>query len=535
MVTVIIPTSNTAIDYLCWCLFSLALRGEDVSRVIVNINGPDERYTSVYSQNLKQRFVEEFKDVAPFEVILMRTWSRVGFAQPIKQALPLVETDHYVIMQDDVFITDPDWVKQGLNKDTDIVVAWPKYKDQFNFSRPTLIFPRSNLQFVMAKKEITEWDEYYFQQSFDFHRWKYAKDFITHYQQKCQTGIGEGYHYLRTEDGNVYVLNAWDKEPNYKSLHYPPGFMIFPNKSTSFWDAHTICHLSGRSIRPPETVDVVDGNIFLPEIDSLEREIRRSKYSLLYNRYSDYAKKRRPEIVFLKESSTKFSSPEKKVLVCLGLYKRYFYANCFIESYHQSDKQNSKLMVLHHLDQVDYSKIKVDTTKVDWYILKPNLGTCAGVVQYTMGLDIDWDYFISCTDDSVILNKDFIQRMIAPFEDESVGITYAKVPNLIKEYSDSIKTGNFCIKKSVANMLRFNSYPELQKDDLFNFEHGAECMSNQIREAGYKTVEVSDALTEYYFTWERISQTFDLSNLSKFCNLDESDLFDGKNIMVQNH
>lgn len=173
-VTAIIPTSNAPIECLLWSVFSLLLRSKPngmLEHFCVNINGPDERTGDPKPQDIKQKFLEELRDMEwfhvnnsssrPMPLTVIRAWSRVGYAETLEMALSWVHTDSYLCMHDDVIITNTEWDKELKDKfysDPNVALAYaPKLLDcdcdyAIHRGMYLLRLPQINTAFLAAKK-----------------------------------------------------------------------------------------------------------------------------------------------------------------------------------------------------------------------------------------------------------------------------------------------------------------------------------------------------------------------------------------------
>jgi hypothetical protein len=129
-VTAIIPTGNAGIECLMWSVFSLLLRSKPnamLEHICVNISGPDKRTGDPTNQDQKQEFLEDLRNVEwyhsdnlhnkrPMPLTVIRVWSRVGYAEVFSMALPWIHTDSYLLMHDDVILTNPDWLSEVKDK-----------------------------------------------------------------------------------------------------------------------------------------------------------------------------------------------------------------------------------------------------------------------------------------------------------------------------------------------------------------------------------------------------------------------------------
>jgi hypothetical protein len=123
-ITAVIPTSTANLNCLMWSVFSLLTRSDHLlEHICVCINGPDPRTGETAIQDEKQAFLEELRDIEFYNInepdvrrsmplTVIRTWSRVGWAESLEQALPWVHTDAYLFMHDDAFVTSSAWTRE---------------------------------------------------------------------------------------------------------------------------------------------------------------------------------------------------------------------------------------------------------------------------------------------------------------------------------------------------------------------------------------------------------------------------------------
>lgn len=119
-ICVIIPTSTAPINCLLWSVFSLLLRSDRgiIENIIVGINGPDKRTGDPTLQDVKQKFLEELRDMKwegkDMPLTVSRVWSRIGHGQTLEQCLPWVHTEYYISMHDDAIVLSKDWQKEAI-------------------------------------------------------------------------------------------------------------------------------------------------------------------------------------------------------------------------------------------------------------------------------------------------------------------------------------------------------------------------------------------------------------------------------------
>jgi hypothetical protein len=102
------------------------------------------------------------------------------------------------------------------------------------------------------------------------------------------------------------------------------------------------------------------------------------------------------------------------------------------------------------------------------------------------GLDNDWNILFWVTDDVIPMRKDFLSRYVESVSLSRVGISCMHISN---EVALHVRTTGFCIKKEIAQKLKFPADPIKTKEDCFKFEHrGKNTLLKQIEAMGLKAV-----------------------------------------------
>ncbi len=128
--TAIIPSGPAPMNCMLWSIFSLLLRSKPhglMEHFIVCLNGPDKRTGDPGLQDKKQQFLHELRNLKLYHadqpdvkkdmpITVIRAWSRVGHAESVEMAVPWVHTDTYLLLHDDIIITDRNWDKEVFGK-----------------------------------------------------------------------------------------------------------------------------------------------------------------------------------------------------------------------------------------------------------------------------------------------------------------------------------------------------------------------------------------------------------------------------------
>lgn len=237
-ITAIIPTSNASIECLLWSVFSLLLRSQPfglLEHFCVCLNGPDIRTGNPELQDLKQKFLEELRDIEwyhannpvvrrPMPVTVIRAWSRVGYAEAMEMALPWIHTDSYFFMHDDVFVATPAWeseVKTKFYGDEEVAIAHAHEIIGCGVDSPIhrgmylLRFPQLDSTFVLCKKKWlmkaqVSWVPYHIPSddnffAFSFDDLENINEFFDYYREKGLLDkrliVNDIYNFLRQEQG----------------------------------------------------------------------------------------------------------------------------------------------------------------------------------------------------------------------------------------------------------------------------------------------------------------------------------------------
>lgn len=305
-VTAVIPTSNAAIECLMWSVFSLLLRskpGGILEHFCVCINGPDIRTGNPELQDLKQKFLEELRDLEWYHtdnsanrcqmpLTVIRAWSRVGYAEAFEMALPWIHTDSYLLMHDDVFIDKKEWETEALEKfyaDDDVAIAYSqdflgcKVDSPIHRGMYLLRLPQLDSTFMLCKKKWVmkaeaSWVAYFIPSDDNFFMFDFEDidldEFLKYYREKDLLDknlvVNDIYNFARQGQG------AW---VYYKLCKLGKKF-IEMNKDL-------VVHL-GMMSRADVSREMKEDSIDLwrPEIDALEEEImKHPEYSKLYEKY----------------------------------------------------------------------------------------------------------------------------------------------------------------------------------------------------------------------------------------------------------
>ncbi len=286
-ITAIIATSGAPIECLAWSIFSLLTRSnkEILEHLIVVINGPDSRTGSPTLQDKKQKFLEELRmlrwDNKDMPLTLIRTWSRVGHAQSLEQAITWVHTQNYLVMHDDVILLNNKWLdeaKDFFEKEEVAAKTWRQpFYGSFATNGNTLGFPHFNSVFTLCKKPVFEelgarWPGYHIPIQFQIND-------LVDYEEVM--------HYYQSQ--GLIKSNKATKEKTYNIISMDIGSWIYYKLSTAGYKIDQFSddilhHFSSGSWGSKPII-----NELIPWVIDLEKEIYKNKdYLDLYKRHTNY-------------------------------------------------------------------------------------------------------------------------------------------------------------------------------------------------------------------------------------------------------
>jgi GT2 family glycosyltransferase len=189
-----------------------------------------------------------------------------------------------------------------------------------------------------------------------------------------------------------------------------------------------------------------------------------------------------------------------KIVVCVVVYNRLENIKRLIDCWKQCNKENAELRIIHNYDNLEdcISFERLCKENQVNYIKRPNIGMDIGAFQDVCkerlkDFDNSWDYIIWFTDDTIIMNKDFINQFISMFNLSSIGCSCLEIS---KEVKPHIRTTGFCIKKETSKKLIFLKDKIISKKDCYDFEHrGNLTLLDQIKNMKLNAIMISQLNT----------------------------------------
>ena len=196
--------------------------------------------------------------------------------------------------------------------------------------------------------------------------------------------------------------------------------------------------------------------------------------------------------------------------VAVIIYNRYHnlikWVHCWKQCYHLG----FELIVIHNDNgQAKQFRGLCELNNIK-YIRRENIGFDIGAMQDVFkdrlkGFPNSWRYLLWCTDDVIPMQKDFISPFTTHIEN-GVGVA---AMHISPEKKPHVRTGCFMIGRPLASQIEFPADPITTKKQCYEFEHGENCFSDQVRKLGFSCVMVAPLMespmydTEY---WTRNKQ-----------------------------
>jgi hypothetical protein len=186
-----------------------------------------------------------------------------------------------------------------------------------------------------------------------------------------------------------------------------------------------------------------------------------------------------------------------KVLAGMIVYDRKDNVDLWMRAWHNADKMDAKLIVVHNYDgesPPEEMRKTIESWGPDFYYPRKNSGQDIGafrdVLRHT---DLPWDVLFWATDDNVPVRKDFLKAFVKPFEEDAtlglLGNHWVK-GSFYKGYRlpipDHVRTCCFAIRREAAMELLFPARLA-NKWDCYTFEWAdvGMNMTAQVERMGY--------------------------------------------------
>jgi len=189
-----------------------------------------------------------------------------------------------------------------------------------------------------------------------------------------------------------------------------------------------------------------------------------------------------------------------KIIVAVIIYDRFNNLKLWIDIWKQCITDNSELVIIHNYknddDKNKYKEYCSDSNIK--YISRPNIGMDIGAMQDVFmqrlkGFNNDWDYLLWVTDDTIPIQKNFIQQYLDKFKSNNkIGVVALEISNEVKRH---IRTSGFMIRKDCSLKIVFEANPIKTKNDCYLFEHRSKnSFLEQVNRMSLIAIDVSNKL-----------------------------------------
>lgn len=203
-----------------------------------------------------------------------------------------------------------------------------------------------------------------------------------------------------------------------------------------------------------------------------------------------------------------------KIVVSVVVFNRFLNVKRWVDCWKQCNTQEAELVVIHNYYGNEPEKEKYQTyceqNKIK-YIPRNAQGFDIGALQDVFKNRLhgfpDYDYLLWCADDTFPMSKDFITPFIGKLQEPGVGVSCMQ---LSASVSPHVRTTGFCIKREIAEQIKFPVDPITTKQHCYLFEHrGRDTFTNQIRQMGLSCQAIAQNKTSPLWDagyWKRLDR-----------------------------
>lgn len=191
-----------------------------------------------------------------------------------------------------------------------------------------------------------------------------------------------------------------------------------------------------------------------------------------------------------------------KTIVVVCIYDRYENLKKWVHSWNSSNIKDSKLFIVNNIDEEEdnsYWKKYCEDRGVN-FLSRRNRGYETGVIQDIflgrMFKEQNWDILLFATDDTIPINKNFIQKYEEVLKNENIGVAAMEISGV---WTPHIRTTGFAITKNVANLINFVHNPILTKDECYFFEHQGfqDTLMSQVLNLDKRVIQLTNLKESY--------------------------------------
>lgn len=521
-VTAIIATATAPVEFFIQSILSLLLRtpSDVLDQVIVSINGPDSRTGETLWQDQKEEFSKELAKLG-YPVTIVRTWSRLDPSRPFQMCLPLIKTKYYVIVQDDLIVTNPHWFTDSIQKferGNSIVMSGKRIARRIHAHFPNqelsqIDFFAMNMAFVMVNAEVCydnwtsyinipnasinnydEFKEYHINaENFD---WKYYNMFrypdhtdrLPHLKTYLEKDL--------VEHPKVYA-SVPIKDHTYTYANMPMGAWVYyyTRGKIDVFNPKTIYHFCEGTTKENTLQDATTSSC---ELKFLEDEISLNKtLEEFYFKWIPARKNRKirlPQVVSIHRGG---DGNYPSVLISVCVYKKIHVVEKWMKHwYTRYNRYNSKVALIHNFNGEEPDpgdKARLLSLNPDYYVPRYNRGQDIGIFQDLVEKRLpyfqpEFDLLFCLADDTYPLHKDFLRVFMAVMEDKKVGLCPPYT------FYTTVRSNAFGISRDVAENLEFPHDPIITKIHCYQVETE---MPQQVVEMGLRVYQLPTAYGDF--------------------------------------
>lgn len=421
MISIIVPTGPAPIQSLKWALISLLFRSDisKIDQIIVSINGPDSRTGNTSLQDEKELFCKQLK-ADGFPITIIRTWSRVGYSQPIQVALPLIKTELYLLMHDDVIILNNSWQKEAEKWMADpsvLAMLQPAVfsqklqtsmlKKQIDFAELTTYLPTFNTFFSLFRKSSNlPWSEYY----------------VLNDNQADLQSINN-FYFSKKKCTTILVDQNFSENSKKLSRNFPSNDLQLKSKIVKYnvgaWATYFI-NLNGKIATFSNAVhhhkNVTAWEAENP--DAVTLKLLSDIKGTIYSKYYKHKTNNIPDISDLRP------------LICVIVYDRVEPIKHWLKAWKVMNQCNGKLLIVQNTDGSkkcnEIAKMIADLEPDYHWVRKNDNNSLKHLFELlaVKEVDYDWNILVGFTDDCIPIRKDCLVPILSAFKyRENVGIT----------------------------------------------------------------------------------------------------------------
>lgn len=192
------------------------------------------------------------------------------------------------------------------------------------------------------------------------------------------------------------------------------------------------------------------------------------------------------------------------LVVAVIIYNRYQNLNRWLHCWKQCEKNGAQLIIIHNDNGLARQYRTLCEANKVMYIRRENIGFDIGAMQDVFNERLknfpnDWKYLMWCTDDVLPMQKDFTDPFMCEIQKSDVGIAAMHISPEVKPH---VRTGCFMIPKIISKNITFPVDPIITKKECYQFEHGENCLGEQVQSMGLRCVQVAPLQTSPMYDTE---------------------------------